>query len=424
VPGGDDSAFFSNDQAELFAPRDKLRIHCPWVEHDFTYTCRNSVGNRPEGNFGTHVYEQNGNALGKGFEARISDFSLDRLGCAMDREHTITEVPVASQGLVRKATPLRARAKNDHGFSLVVVFVHPGIVSAFERVRDAHSRPTLIDPDPSTSCYARGNLDRCCRGNETAPTGRRGDGAMMGEGRGQAQGEIVAMGGGGFSMEPDNPLLDDFVLSRARQQPARVCFLPTASGDSTAYIAKFYRAFSGRCHPSDLTLFGSSVLPRRPARTQDLAEFVANQDVFYVGGGNTLNLLNVWRAHGLDLLLRQAWESGAILSGLSAGMICWFEASLSDSFGEVDSLDDGLGLVEGSGCPHYDSEGDRRSKYHQAIANGMAGGYGVDDGVALHFVGKDLVEVVSSRREARAYRVESRGGQVIEEPVPTRFLRP
>lgn len=161
---------------------------------------------------------------------------------------------------------------------------------------------------------------------------------------------IVALGGGGFSMEPDNPALNDFVLSLARRKPARVCFVPTASADSAAYLVKFYRAFAGRCVPSDLTLFDSPTLPRRPGRTDDLSAFVAAQDVFYVGGGSTANLLAVWRAHGLDRLLARAWRSGAVLAGVSAGMLCWFESGLTDSFGGYAPLRDGLGLLRGAAC--------------------------------------------------------------------------
>jgi peptidase E len=116
-------------------------------------------------------------------------------------------------------------------------------------------------------------------------------------------GHIVALGGGGFSMEPDNPLLDDFILSLSRRRPARVCFIPTASADSATYLVKFYRAFSGRCVPTDLTIFDSPVLRRQPERTADLKAFVSAQDVFYVGGGSTANVLSLWRAHGLDRLL-------------------------------------------------------------------------------------------------------------------------
>lgn len=236
------------------------------------------------------------------------------------------------------------------------------------------------------------------------------------------EGHIVAMGGGSFSMEPDNPLLDEFVLSLARRRPARVCFLPTASGDSATYIARFYRAYSGRCVASDLTLIGSQALPRRPGSTSELAQFVAEQDVFYVGGGSTLHLLALWRAHGLDVLLREAWMAGAVLSGVSAGMNCWFRASITDSFGELAALHDGLGFLEGSACPHYDGESARRPALQAALKSGLPGAYAADDGAGLHFVGHDLREVVSSRENARGYRVELRDGEVVEHPLETRFL--
>ncbi len=125
------------------------------------------------------------------------------------------------------------------------------------------------------------------------------------------------MGGGGFSMETDNQLLDDYVLGLSRRQPARVCFLPTASGDSATYIAKFYRALSSRCHATDLTLNASPGLPRQPAHTRELTDFVREQDVFYVGGGNTANLLALWRLHGLDVALRDAWRAGAVVLATS-----------------------------------------------------------------------------------------------------------
>ena len=158
-------------------------------------------------------------------------------------------------------------------------------------------------------------------------------------------GHIVALGGGGFSMEPDNPLLDSFILSLSVHQPAKVCFVPTASADSAAYIAKFYRAFSGRAIPTDLTLFDPPSLPRQPSRRLDLADFISAQDIIYVGGGNTANLLAMWRAHGLDKLLRDAWSRGAILCGVSAGMICWFRGGVTDSYGDLDGLTDGLARI-------------------------------------------------------------------------------
>jgi dipeptidase E len=235
-------------------------------------------------------------------------------------------------------------------------------------------------------------------------------------------GHIVAMGGGGFSMEADNPLLDNFVLGLSRRQPARVCFVPTASADAPTYIVRFYRAFVGRCITTDLTLWNPPSLPRQPARTSELAAFVAEQDVIYVGGGDTANLLVLWRRHGLDVLLRRAWSQGTVLAGVSAGMLCWFNGGVTDSFGGLEPLNDGLGLIDATASPHYDAEPDRRPTYHRAIAAGMQAGYAADDGAALHFHGPHLLEVVSSRPQAAAYRVERIGENVTEARLPVRFL--
>jgi dipeptidase E len=223
-------------------------------------------------------------------------------------------------------------------------------------------------------------------------------------------------------MEPDNPLLDDFILSLAARKPARICFLPTASADSAHNLVKFYRAFSGRAIPTDLTLFESAALSRRPARSVELANFVAEQDIIYVGGGNTANLLSLWRVHGLDRILHQAWRRGVVLSGVSAGMICWFRDGLTDSFGGLAVLGDGLGFINASACPHYDGEKDRRPAYRTAVKEGLLGGYAADDGAALHFRGTDLREVVTSRPGASAYRVELVNGRVKETRLKARYL--
>lgn len=223
-------------------------------------------------------------------------------------------------------------------------------------------------------------------------------------------------------MEPDNPVLDDFILSLSRRKPARVCFIPTASADSATYVAKFYRAFSGRCLPTDLTIFDPPALPRQPERTADLPAFVSAQDVFYVGGGNTANLLAVWRAHGLDRLLRKAWRSGAVLAGISAGMLCWFQGGLTDSFGGFKPLRDGLGLLRGVACPHYDGEPLRQAAFRRLITRHGTWGYAAEDGAGLHFVGTRLREVVISRPTARAYRLVIRRGKLVETPLRTRLL--
>lgn len=228
--------------------------------------------------------------------------------------------------------------------------------------------------------------------------------------------QIVALGGGGFSMEPENPLLDDFILRLTGKARPRVCFVPTASGDAAGYVQRFDAAFpADRAEASCLTLF--------PRTIADLRAFVLSQDVLYVGGGNTANMLAVWRVHGLDRVLREAWDAGVILCGVSAGALCWFEGGSTDSFGSgVAPLHDGLGFLPGSVCPHYDGEPERRPTYPQFVAAGLPDGYGLDDGAGLHFVGTELVEAISSRPEARAYRVEQKDGTVGEIPLATRFL--
>src|SRR4249919_174827 len=211
-------------------------------------------------------------------------------------------------------------------------------------------------------------------------------------------GQIVAMGGGGFFADPSSPL-DDFMLSLSPRARPRVCLLPTPSGDGDRGIAAFFEAFAGRdCEPSCIRLFG---MPDRPA------DRVADQDVIYVSGGNTANALALWRLHGVDEALRAAWERGAVLGGVSAGANCWFECSVTDSFGSaLSGLRDGLGILGGSFCPHYDGEELRRPVYRALVDGGFPPGYAADDGVALHFVGTELREVVSSRPDARAYRIE------------------
>ena len=236
------------------------------------------------------------------------------------------------------------------------------------------------------------------------------------------QGQIVAMGGGGFSMEPENPLLDDFVLSLSRRRPARVCFLPTASADSPAYVAKFYRAFAGRSIPTDVTTFDPTAFARHPARTADLQGVLADQDVIYVGGGNTANLLAIWRAHGIDRILKDAWLEGVVMTGVSAGMLCWFRGGVTDSFGGLAALNDGLGLIDATACPHYDGEAERRPAYHRLVAEGFPGGFAADDGAALYFRGTELVEAVSSRPGAGAYRVALVEGHAVESRLGVRYL--
>ncbi|MDQ3823950.1 MAG: peptidase E [Actinomycetota bacterium] len=225
-------------------------------------------------------------------------------------------------------------------------------------------------------------------------------------------GHIVAMGG--WEAEEDGALAD-FVLALADKGRPRMCYVPTAGAENEPRIAAFFETFAARTEPSVLRLFG---VPRPGIR-----DFLLEQDVIWVAGGNTANMLAVWRVHGVDDALREAWENGAVLAGWSAGAICWFEGGITDSFGpELAPLRDGLGLLAGTFCPHYDSEEARRGTYLRLVEEGLAAGYAADDGVGLHFRGTELVETVGSRAGGRAFRVERGGDGVTETALPVRHL--
>jgi dipeptidase E len=228
---------------------------------------------------------------------------------------------------------------------------------------------------------------------------------------------IFAMGGGGFTMEPTNPLLDDFVLGLTSAQEPRVLFLPTAAGDTTAQINAFQARFADRmCVPEHLSLFRLRET-RRP-----LEEIVLDQDIIYVGGGSMRNLLAIWRAHGLDRLLLQAWRAGTVLAGLSAGAMCWFQAGITRSSGPPEPIA-GLGLLDGSLTVHADGEPERLPVWLAAVRDGaLPGGWALDDGVGLLFRGRLLERVVSSRPGAGAQRVDAIAGELVRHRLEPELL--
>jgi dipeptidase E len=228
--------------------------------------------------------------------------------------------------------------------------------------------------------------------------------------------QILALGGGGFSMEAGNALLDEYALALTGVECPNVCFLPTASGDADHYIVRFYRAFpAGRCRPSHISLF------RRDGGAADLPGHLLQQDLVYVGGGSVISLLGTWSAHGVDRMLREAWDAGVVMAGLSAGSLCWFEHGMTAFHGESTAVR-GMGFLPFSNAVHYDDKPERRAAYRAAIADGLPAGYGTGDGAALHFVDTALAEVVTSRETARAYHVTPAGPEVTETELATRFL--
>ncbi len=210
---------------------------------------------------------------------------------------------------------------------------------------------------------------------------------------------IVGLGGGGDTME-QTLLLYEYVLGLTGKPSPKVLYVPTALSDSVhpaEGVLGFYDTFRGRGELSHLFTF--------PWPPEDLRGLILSQDAICVSGGSTANMLAIWRTHGIDALLREAWESGIVLWGASAGMICWFEAGVTDSFGPQLAGMDCLGFLPGSACPHYDGEEQRRPRYRELVDSGFPAGIAADDGVGLHYTGTELHEIVTCRPGATAYRV-------------------
>lgn len=230
------------------------------------------------------------------------------------------------------------------------------------------------------------------------------------------KGQIIAMGGGSFLMEPENALLDQYILSQSSSDRPSICFLPHATDNAQGQTVAFFKAYAKlRANPTYLSLFA--------AHTADIEGFLMAQDIIYVGGGNTRSMLALWREWGLDRILPRAAENGTVLAGVSAGANCWFDACTTDSVpGSLTALDC-LGLIKGSFTPHYDGEAERRPTLHRLMVGGeVPAGWAADDGAAIHFVDGSPVRQIASRPEARVYRMETLDGEVSEIALPTDYL--
>jgi dipeptidase E len=229
--------------------------------------------------------------------------------------------------------------------------------------------------------------------------------------------QIIPIGGGGFYRDSENLELEKYIIGQSGAERPRVAFVPTASGEPDHYVASFYAAFLKLgCQPSVLTFF---------KRTPELRSFLLNQDVIYVGGGNTKSLLAVWRDWGVTEILREAWEAGIVLTGVSAGAICWFEQGVTDSFSDGLRPLDCLGFLPGSCCPHYDGEPQRRPSYHRLLASGeISAGVAVEDWTGVHFKDSEIHKVIASKHGARAYSMRAVYGSVQEVALASEFLDP
>jgi len=244
---------------------------------------------------------------------------------------------------------------------------------------------------------------------------------------------IIALGGGGFSMEPENPLLDTYVLEASGVDHPRIAFLPTASGDREAYVEDFHAAFTALGAQTEHVLLpwvaaeGGAPEDGRALRPEDADKVAARlraQDVIYVGGGNTRRMLAVWRSYGIDHVLHEVWQAGrVVLAGLSAGSLCWYEEGVTDSIPGALTPMACLGFLRGSHCPHYDGEAARRPAYEALVAErALSSGVAADDGCALRYRGDELVEVVASREGAAAWRVERTTSGATSRRMEARYL--
>ena len=227
--------------------------------------------------------------------------------------------------------------------------------------------------------------------------------------------QIIAIGGGGFYRDSENLELERYIIQQAGSAEPRVAFVPTASGEPDHYVASFYAAFLKLgARPSVLTFF---------KRTPELYSILLNQDIIYVGGGNTKSMLAVWREWGVTEILREAWEAGVVLAGVSAGAICWFEHGLTDSYSDGLRPLACLGFIPGSCCPHYDGDPQRRPSMHRLLTSGeIASGVAIEDWTGVHFRGTEIHRVVASKAGGRAYYVRLAHGTVQEVPLPVQYL--
>ena len=226
--------------------------------------------------------------------------------------------------------------------------------------------------------------------------------------------QIIAIGGGGFSSKRTSTntiSVPEYFLQQTEKDNPKICFIPTASGESQSYIVNFYQAFTKLdCQPSHLSFFSP--------HTADIESFILEQDAIYVGGGNTKSMLAIWREWNFDTFLKRAYEKGIVLGGVSAGSICWFQEGVTDSIPGPLTAIKALGFLNGSNSPHYDGEAERRPAYHKLLLDEkLSAGIAIDDNVAVHFIDGNVFNVVKSNPKANAYHVFKEDNTVVEKPI-------
>jgi len=226
--------------------------------------------------------------------------------------------------------------------------------------------------------------------------------------------QLVTLGGGGFSGDVSNAL-DDFILGLTHSHRPQICFLPTASGDNVNYVSRFYSFFP------EYRAIATHLFINETTSVKEIARVLLGQEVIYVGGGNTIYLLKIWKKFGIDKILREAWERGIVLAGMSAGMNCWFEEFATDSMieGSIVPYKHGLGFIKGSACPHFNNASYRQAYEYYVSEGYLKEGTGAEEGVGLYYLNGKLAKVVSSNYLGRGYKVAQKGTR----PYKTTYLR-
>ena len=223
--------------------------------------------------------------------------------------------------------------------------------------------------------------------------------------------QVIAIGGGGFGRTQNSNHIEQYILDQAQTNTPNICFIPTATGDTDPYIVNYYSVFSKlECNPTHISFF---------KRTIDLKEHILNQDVIFVGGGNTKSMLAVWRDWGLDTILKEAYNQGCVMSGVSAGAICWFEKGLTDSWADQLRMIPCMNIIPGSCAPHYDEEPERRPATKKLLEDGsIEFMYGIEGGSALHFKNEKPELGIRFSKNKKSYKVTLENNSIKELPYP------
>ncbi len=222
---------------------------------------------------------------------------------------------------------------------------------------------------------------------------------------------IIAIGGGGFGRNTSSFLIEKYIISLSPNDCPRICFLPTATGDNDSYIVRFYSVFTRlNCQPTHLDFF---------KRTVDINSHIMNQDIIFVGGGNTKSMIAVWKEWGMNNFLRKAYDEGVIMSGVSAGAICWFTNGITDSWENELQILPCLDFINGTCCPHYDEEPSRKPFVNKVLREGIISNcISIDGGSAMHFIDGKPFKNISFKANKNSYNCSYNNDKVIQKPFP------